>query len=117
LTAEEVSGYAFVTPNDSAGIRFDCSSAELTSVETGAIGFSFSFKAFEAGEHQDMMVAIFDGDNEVGSWMLNNEYPVSWPAAGCATITIPIDLSKLSDPPALQYAIGLGPNYVRPTPP
>ena len=102
----------FRTPNATDGISFDCSNSPLASLDAGAMGVPFTFEGFEPGEHQDMKVTVFDGDIEIGTWALNREYPVKWPtASGCATITVPIDTSKLTAAPALKYIIGLGPTY------
>jgi pSer/pThr/pTyr-binding forkhead associated (FHA) protein/S1-C subfamily serine protease len=112
LTSEEVSNFQWVEPNETGGIRFECTNAPLTSAAVGAVGVSFSFKGFEAGEHQDMAILVWDGDVPIGFRTLNRDYPVKWPAdEGCATITIPIDTSKLSAAPALSYTIGIGPGY------
>ena len=113
LTTEEVADIRFVAPNSAAGIRFDCTSGELTSPADGAVGVSFTFEGFEPDEHQDIAIAIWSGDALLGLRTLDQEYPVKFPtASGCATITVPIDTSELTAESApLEYTFGVGPNY------
>ncbi len=115
VTTEEVTDIQLVAPNSDAGIRFDCTSGALAapiSAADSAVGVSFTFKGFEADQHQDMMVAVFSGDTLLGVQTLDQDYPVKWPVSGCATITVPIDASALTaDSPAPTLTVGLGPNY------
>ncbi|MET0579334.1 MAG: FHA domain-containing protein [Ilumatobacteraceae bacterium] len=116
LSGEEVENFALVAPGRTAGVRFDCTTGPFESVETGAVGLSFDFDGFEAGEHQDMVVVVRVGGETVGSVTLDAEYPVRWPAGpGCATMTVPVDLSEVADPAGeVTVGVGLGPNYTAP---
>jgi pSer/pThr/pTyr-binding forkhead associated (FHA) protein len=114
LTSEKIKNVTFVDGASDAGIRFDCSVTELTSLETGVVGVSFEYEGFEPNEHQDVAVAVWAGDELLGLWTLHYEYPVEWATdSGCATITVPVDVSKFPDSTVpLEYTIGIGPNYV-----
>ncbi len=112
ITGETVSAIALVAPGTAAGTNFDCTSSDPLPLDASAYGVSFSFKGFTANEHQDMIIAISSGDAEIGRWTLNREYPVRWPASGCATVTVPVDVSKITDPTAkINVKVGLGPAY------
>jgi pSer/pThr/pTyr-binding forkhead associated (FHA) protein len=115
IASEKITGLQFAAPNSDAGIRFDCSSgpptAPISAADSGT-AISFNFEGFEVDEHQDMMVAVYSGDTLLGVQTLDGDYPIKWPATGCATITVPIDASTLTaDSPAATAVIGLGPNY------
>jgi pSer/pThr/pTyr-binding forkhead associated (FHA) protein/S1-C subfamily serine protease len=114
LAGEQIDNVALVAPDGSVGTRFSCSSGELTSVEAGAVGVTFDYSGFSPGEHQDLMVVIRAGDDVVGLWTLADEHPVSWPSpSGCATVTVPIDTSAMTDgAQPLSLFVGLGPNYL-----
>ncbi len=113
LTTEKVANVQIVAPNSVSGITFDCSTGAPAPLDVGAVGVSFTFEGFEVGEHQDLAVAVFSGENFLGLQTLESDYPVRWPSAsGCATVTVPIDASKVTDPAApLTLTIGVGPGY------
>ena len=118
LADESIGELSLVSPMGRPGIVFECSTAALTAFDpaAAAVGIAFNFDGWPAGEHQDLMVVLKSGDVFLGVWTLNIEYPVRWPAeAGCATVTVPIDTSDVTNPSApLTAEIGLGPNYSPP---
>ncbi len=61
-----------------------------------------------------MFLALLVDGEVVGRWTAANEYPVKWPASGCATVSIPIDVSGVDTTLKPRLVVGLGPNYVAP---
>jgi S1-C subfamily serine protease len=111
LTSEEITGVRLVNPGSQSGITFDCDGGRPESIERGRVGIAFDFEGFGAGEHQDMFVLVQSADSTVGLRTLNLDYPVEWPANGCATITVPIDSDTAIDIGAISVLVGVGPNY------
>jgi hypothetical protein len=108
-----VTDIQLVAGNKEGGIRFDCTAVAPASPSSGAVGVSFKYEGFEVGEHQDMIVLVLSGDTPLGVRTLDQDYPVKFPtASGCATVTVPIDVSKLTaDSPPPNVMVGLGPGY------
>ena len=117
ITSETISDVRLSAPDAVDGTRFDCATGDPVSPEVGAVGVSFTYKGFVEGQHQDLLVVVFSGGTAIGLWSLaDDEYPVRWPSAtGCATITVPVDPSRITDPSQpLEPVIGIGPNYTTP---
>jgi S1-C subfamily serine protease len=111
---ESVSNIKVTAPGPSGGIAFTCDNGELTSAANG-VGVSFNYEGFDAGKPQDLMVVVAAGDDTIGVWALNDEYPVEWPASsGCATVTVPVDTSDIEGQASLGVRIGVGPTYGTP---
>jgi pSer/pThr/pTyr-binding forkhead associated (FHA) protein/S1-C subfamily serine protease len=111
---ESVSNIGVTAPGTSDGIAFTCDNGELTSTADG-VGVTFDYEGFDAGKPQDLMVVVTAGDETIGVWALNDEYPVEWPASsGCATVTVPVDTSGLEGQASLGVRIGVGPTYGTP---
>ncbi len=114
LQDESVSDYRLVTPG-TAGIEFNCKGDPVRSLDgLSAVGIAFDFDGFTAGKHQDVFLALLVDGEVVGRWTAANEYPVKWPASGCATVSIPIDVSGVDTTLKPRLVVGLGPNYVAP---
>jgi hypothetical protein len=112
LRNEAVGGVKLVAPGARVGISFECGQADLTSLDTRAVGVTFNYKGFDEPQ-QDLAVAVSSGSDLIGFYALDQELPIRWPAeSGCATVTIPIDLSDARDPTvAPTVTVGIGPNY------
>jgi pSer/pThr/pTyr-binding forkhead associated (FHA) protein len=113
LTSEKIADQQLVAPGNAAGISFDCTTGAFAGTDAGGVGLMFNYEGFKAGEHQDLLAVALSGDNEIGSVSLNPDYPLKWASdSGCATVTIPIDVTKITDPTAtITFKVGLGPTY------
>lgn len=110
LSGEKITNVDLVTPRSDGGIEFACRRGS-TSTATGAIGVAFDFSGFEAGEHQDVLIAVRHKESIIGLWAVDLEYPVEWPSSsGCATVSVPLDPGTF-DVDELRVTIGVGPNY------
>jgi len=113
LTSEKIADLQLVAPGDTAGITFDCANGAFTGADSGGVAVMFTYEGFEANEHQDLLAVAFSGDDPVGVTSLDFDYPVKWRSeSGCATVTVPIDSTQISDPTAaITVTVGLGPTY------
>src|SRR3954451_9043310 len=113
LTSETIADQQLVAPGTTGGISFDCSNGAFAGTDAGGVGVMFTYDGFEANEHQDLLAVAFSGDTPIGVASLDFDYPVKWPSeSGCATVTIPVDTSLITDPAAnTSVQIGIGPTY------
>jgi S1-C subfamily serine protease len=113
LTSEKVADFQLVAPGNSAGISFDCANGTFAGTDGGGVGVMFTYDGFEADEHQDLLAVAFSGDAPIGVISLDDDYPVKWPSkSGCATVTVPIDTARITDPAAaITVQVGIGPTY------
>ncbi len=113
LDGQSIDGIRTFRGGITDGISFECDTERPSAPKGRALGVILDFSGFTADAHEDVMIQVVSPDGDLlGWWATGDDYPMEWPAEGCAIVGVALSgASADSLPQGTRVLVGLGPNY------